>query len=247
MRFIRCLLILFFAQSDVLNAQITRGDTSRPAIALVFTGDEFNDGGAFIASALTKHQVKASFFLTGNFYRNPAFTRTIQQLKNDGHYLGSHSDKHLLYCDWANRDSLLITRDSFFTDLDNAYRELKRWDISKVDARYFLPPFEWYNDTIVEWTRQAGLELINFTPGTRSTADYTYPEMGSRYVASDAILQSILHFEQHSLSGLNGCILLVHIGTDPRRKDKFYYLLPALISRLREKGYQFVRIDHLLD
>ena len=92
-----------------------------------------------------------------------------------------------------------------------------------------------------------GLQLINFTPGTRSTADYTYPDMGERYVDSKAILESIINYEQASPSGLNGFILLVHIGTDPRRKDKFYNHLPDLISQLKDKKYQFVRINELLD
>ena len=45
---------------------------------------------------------------------------------------------------------------------------------------------------------------------------------------------------------MNGFILLIHIGTDPGRTDKFYYLLPELISELKGKGYRFVRIDELL-
>ena len=67
--------------------------------------------------------------------------------------------------------------------------------------------------------------------------------MGSRYVDSRTIYRSIINFEQRSPSGLNGFILLVHIGTDPRRKDKFYYLLPRLVRELKGKGYEWVKID----
>ena len=164
---------------------------------------------------------------------------------SDGHYLGSHSDKHLLYCDWTNSDSLLVTRAEFDNDLINSYKELARFGIKKETAHYFLPPFEWYNDSIVEWTAKQGLQLVNYSPGTRSTADYTYPEMENRYAASRDIFNSIIDFEKSSFSGLNGFILLVHIGTDPRRKDKFYLLLPELLSALMQKGYKFVRIDKL--
>ena len=82
-----------------------------------------------------------------------------------------------------------------------------------------------------------------FSPGTRSNADYTYPEMGPRYVDSRTIYRSIINFEKRSPSGLNGFILLVHIGTDPRRKDKFYYLLPRLVRELKGKGYEWVKIN----
>ena len=219
------------------HGAIIRGDTTKIEIALVFTGDEFGDGSGFIIKFLKDNRIEASFFLTGNFYRNPGFTRIIKQLKENGNYLGSHSDKHLLYCDWTRRDSLLVTREEFTRDLENSYSEIDKFGIKKSDARYFLPPYEWYNDTISAWTRQKGLEIVNFTPGTLSNADYTYPEMGKTYVDSRSVYNSIVKFEEGSVSGLNGFILLVHIGTDPRRRDKFYFLLPELTSRLKRKGF----------
>ena len=230
----------------ILQGGIIRGDTTSKKIALVFTGDEFGDGGNYIAAILHQQNIQGSFFLTGNFYRNPKYKTVIQKLKANGNYLGSHSDKHLLYCDWEKRDSLLVTRQQFEEDLQNSYRELKQWRIDKNKAYYFLPPYEWYNDSIAAWTQQMGLQLINFSPGTRSSADYTYPEMGIKYVSSDTIMKSIIEYEQESTNGLNGFILLVHIGTDPGRTDKFYYHLPALIRALKNHGYQFVKINELL-
>jgi peptidoglycan/xylan/chitin deacetylase (PgdA/CDA1 family) len=167
-------------------------------------------------------------------------------LVSHGHYLGSHSDEHLLYCDWTKRDSLLVSHHEFAADLENSYKELKQLGISRQQARFFLPPYEWFNDSIVFWTHQAGLQLVNFTPGTRSHADYTYPQMGERYLDSKTIFNSILDFERKSATGLNGFILLMHIGTDPRRTDKFYFMLPKLLAELTNRGYRFVRIDELL-
>ncbi|MBE7169296.1 MAG: glycoside hydrolase family 9 protein [Williamsia sp.] len=229
----------------VQGAQI-RGDRTRKELSLVFTGDEFADGGTYVAGVLKREQVPASFFLTGNFYRNKAFSPIIRQLKQDGHYLGSHSDKHLLYCDWQKRDSLLVTQEAFKQDITNSYKELSRWKAGKQKARFFLPPYEWYNDTIASWTTGMGLQLVCYSPGTRSHADYTYPELGKQYASSDSIYQSISRYEQQTADGLNGFILLLHIGTDPRRKDKFYFYLPRLIAALKKKGYKFVRIDQLL-
>lgn len=228
------------------SGAILRGDTTIKNIALVFTGDEFGDGGEIILKALENKKIKASFFLTGNFYRNGKYIPLVKKLKTSGNYLGSHSDKHLLYCDWTKRDSLLVTNPEFLKDLEDSYSELSKLGIPKREARYFLPPYEWYNDSIALWTRRFGLQLVNFTPGTGSNADYTYPEMGKSYVDSKTIFNSILSFEQRSASGLNGFILLAHIGTDPRRTDKFYYLLDDLITELQTGGYEFVRIDELL-
>ncbi len=238
-----------FAQTrtvfDVFGA-IIRGDTTEKKIAIVFTGDQFADGGKIIRATLAKHEVKAGFFLTGNFYSNPQFKTLIKSLKKDRHYLGAHSDKHLLYNDWTRRDSLLVTNEEFVHDLTANYERMARFGATKSEAAFFLPPYEWYNKTVSEWTKELGLQLINFTPGTRSTADYTFPEMGKAYVDSEKIYQSIVTKERTDPNGLNGFILLIHIGTDPRRTDKFYNRLDSLLSQLKLKGYTFVRIDSLL-
>lgn len=237
------------AQSGVIidrYGAVVRGDTAKKNIALVFTGDEFADGGEIICDLLKKNQIKASFFLTGRFYDN--FGALVKDLKKDGHYLGSHSDGHLLYCDWKKRDSLLVTRQQFTEDLKRSYEKMKAFGIHKADAPYFLPPYEWYNKAIADWTSQEDLQLINFTHGTRSNADYTFPDMGKRYVSSETIYQSVLNYEAKDPNGLNGFILLFHIGTDPRRTDKFYSTyLDKLISDLKNKGYDFVGADTLIE
>jgi len=238
---------VFDAHFTCDHGAIIRGDRTQKEIALVFTGDTFADGGAHICRVLLQQQSKASFFFTGNFYRNSDFKTLITGLLADGHYLGAHSDAHLLYCAWENRDSLLVTPEQFTMDLAANYREMEKFGIAKTAARYFLPPYEWYNVTISAWTQAWGLQLVNYTPGTRSPADYTYPEMQARYVPSAKIYQSILSYETSHAEGLNGFILLSHIGTDPRRTDKFYFRLEKLLQTLRDKGYRFKRIDELLE
>jgi endoglucanase len=146
----------------------------------------------------------------------------------------------LLYCDWTKRDSMLVTQKEFTDDLISNYSIMEKFDIKKQDAHFFLPPYEWYNDTIAAWTKRAGLQLINYTPGTKSHADYTKPAM-KNYTGTTEIMNSILQYKN-----LNGFILLLHIGTDPARTDKFYYKLPLLVSELKRRGYSFVRIDQLL-
>lgn len=212
---------------------------------MVFTGDEFADGGDFIVDELEKQKIKTSFFFTGRFYRNKKFKKIIQQLKKNGHYLGAHSDQHLLYCDWSKRDSLFVTKRQFNFDLADNYTAMAQHGIDINKATYFLPPYEWYNDTIAAWTIDLKLQLINFTPGTRSHADYTTPP-DKNYRSSEEIYKSIIDYENTKPSGLNGFILLVHVGTDPKRTDKFYQRLPELIKYLKAKGYQFQRVDKLL-
>jgi endoglucanase len=190
--------------------------------------------------------VKASFFLTGRFYKNPEFTDVIRKLKSANHYLGPHSDQHLLYADWTKRDSLLVTKQNFDRDLLANYNQMKRFGIRSAVAPYFLPPYEWYNDSIASWTEQLGLTLVNYTPGTLSHADYTTPA-DKNYRNTDLIYRSIINYENSHAAGLNGFMLLMHIGTDPARTDKFYYRLPELIRYLQNKDYRLVTVKELLD
>ena len=183
--------------------------------------------------------------MTGRFYRNPAFKEIVQRLRKDGHYLGAHSHEHLLYCDWTNRDSLLVTKEEFLNDLQQNYNEMKKAGIRKENSRFFIPPYEWYNDSISAWASEFGVHLINYTPGTKSTADYTYPDL-KNYRGSDEIYKSVIEHEQKNVSGLNGFILLLHIGTDPKRTDKFYKKLPQLVKYLKAKGYRFHTVNQLL-
>lgn len=220
---------------------LVRGDTAKKQLSIVFTGHEFADGAADVVEALAKAGVKASFFFTGDFYRS--YSNIVERLRYDGHYLGAHSDKHLLYCSWKNRDSLLVTYRAFKKDIRNNYKEMKKLRILKNDARYFMPPYEWYNEKIVRWTAKEDLRLINFSFGTLSHADYTTPDM-KNYRSSQEIFDNILSYEKKK--GLNGFILLLHIGTDPKRTDKLYKRLPDLISYLIKQGYVFMRIDELL-
>jgi len=229
-----------------IQGAIVRGDTSVRELALVFTGDTYADGGMHIARVLEQQGIKGSFFLTGKFYRNPDFKAVLDALMAGGHYMGAHSDQHLLYCDWKKRDSLLVSREEFRMDLENNYKAMQAFGIEKEDASFFLPPYEWYNDSIAAWTSSLGLQLINFSFGTLSHADYTVPGT-SGYRTTQEICSSILDYETAFPSGLNGFILLSHIGTELSRSDKFYHHLDKLISELRSRGYRFLRVDELLE
>jgi peptidoglycan/xylan/chitin deacetylase (PgdA/CDA1 family) len=90
-----------------------------------------------------------------------------------------------------------------------------------------------------------GFTLFNMTPGLRTSADYTTPDM-KNYRSSEEIYSSFLQVENVRSKALNGFIILIHIGTDPRRTDKFYFYLPRMIDDLRSKGYRFTTIPELL-
>jgi len=215
-----------------------RADPARKEIYLVFTAHDLHEGLPFVSRALKQMNVKASFFLTGDFVRNQP--QWVTELQGAGHYLGPHSDRHLLYCDWTNRDSLLVSLEEIRHDLEANIRALIDAGVPGESIRVFMPPYEWYNRQVSELVSGMGIVMVNFSPGTSSNADYTSPHMNN-YVSSDSIMQRIWRHEKQRT--LNGFHLLIHVGTDPSRTDKLYLRLPELIGELREKGYRFRKFE----
>ena len=142
--------------------------------------------------------------------------------------------------------TLAVENDAEFqADLESNLKKIERFGVKRPQIRYFLPPYEHYNQEIVDWAKAMGLTVVNFTPGTRSNADYT-GEADSNFVSSKVIFDSILRKEQQDPNGLNGFFLLVHIGSGPGRADKFPARFGELLDYLAGKGYGFVRVDELL-
>lgn len=224
---------------------IVQADPSQKKICLVFTSHDKADGADHILSTLKHYKVKGSFFFTGKFFESfPAVVKCIQA---DGHYIGSHSYGHLLYAPWQNRDSLIVTKQEFVSDMLKSYQVMAKFGISKERAPYFIPPYEYYNSTISSWARELGLQIVNFTPGSASNEDYTWPGMPmaeEKYRSSKWLYRNMMNWErQHTL---NGHFIMIHLGTDEARTDKFYLWLDKIISTLQKKGYSFVPLEEML-
>ncbi len=250
--FLPCFFMASFVHAQqkknlaLFSGAIVRGDSTNKELALVFTADEYGEGLPQIRKTLKKEKVKAGFFFTGRFYSNKAFGKEIAQLQQEGHYLGPHSNQHLLYCDWNKRDSLLVTRDSFEKDMAENFAAMKANQLPRLHPHYFIPPYEWWNDSIATWSKHQHLILFSFTPGIRTNADYTWPQLGAAYKSSEWIVNGLKELAATSPQQLNGAVVLVHAGTDPRRKDKLYQRLGEIIQYLKRKGFRCKRIDDLL-
>lgn len=217
---------------------IVRKNTDRKVIYLIFSADSSFEGASAVLKTLDAHRIKGSFFLTGNCLRMDWHKGVIKDIIRKGHYVGGHSDKHLLYAPWEHRSQSLVSADSLLADLRQNNKELERWGVSSQQARYYLPPYEWYNSDHVKWIASQGMEVINLTPGPGTAADYTTPDM-KNYKSSQELIDRLLAFEKEHT--LNGSILLFHPGTHPDRTDKLYLRLEEIIRKLKGKGYTFAR------
>jgi endoglucanase len=255
-----CLIVLTFAGINVAAAgppersqptldrgAIVRGPRDQKRLALVFTADLYAEGAATILDALRDRKIRASFFLTGRFLREPSFAEVVKRLREEGHLVGPHSDEHLLYASWDRPPRLLVTRTQFEADLDANLRRLEPFGIARDSVHYFLPPYEHYTEEIAAWTRQGGRILINMTPGTKSNTDYM-TDADPRFVPAAQIVASILSAERTDPDGLNGYLLLMHLGAGPNRtRDHLHAELGKLLDELARRGYRFERVDELLN
>lgn len=224
---------------------ITRGPKDAKVMALVYTGGFYADGGPKILDELKARSLKASFFFTGDFLRRAEFKPIIERIRDEGHYLGAHSDKHLLYASWDSPPALLVTQAQFDEDLTRNLLEIERFSVPREKARFFLPPYEHYTREIADWTTARGMVLINFTPGTSSHLDYLEDGSAS-YLSAPKIVETILTREL-AADGLRGFMLLMHIGVSPgRTQDRLHDYLGALLDELGRRGHRFVRVDELL-
>jgi peptidoglycan/xylan/chitin deacetylase (PgdA/CDA1 family) len=223
---------------------IIRGDVNVKKLALIFTGGDFGDSTAPILDTLKQRKIKAGFFVTGNFIRDDKLRSLLERAITEGHYVGPHSDSHPLYASWDERDKSLVTEEFFNKDLKKNIASLAAIGAIKRDQPvFFIPPYEHYNGDQVRWSRKLDITLFNFTPGSGSNRDYI-KEGAPHFVSSQKLYDDILAYERKDPHGLNGYLLLLHLGSG--RKDPFHRLLGQLCDVLSRRGYTFERVDNLL-
>ena len=220
---------------------IVRVNPDEKVIYLCFTADENFNGAETILKTLKKRRIKGNFFLTGNCMRYAPNQDVIRRIVEEGHYVGGHSDKHVLYCDWGAERPTLMSADSIIADLRANYAELAKFGVPREKAQWFLPPYEHYNAFSVGVLESMGVQVVNYTPGIGTPADYTTPDMKS-YRRAQTLIDGLYQFEKEQ--GLNGALLLIHPGIHPDRpeSERLYNRLDEIIRYLKKKGYRFDRL-----
>ncbi|MBQ0025135.1 MAG: glycoside hydrolase family 9 protein [Bacteroidales bacterium] len=221
---------------------IVRINPDSKKIYLCFTADYNFNGAETILNTLAKNKIKGNFFLTGNCLRSEEQKAVIDRIVAEGHYLGGHSDKHVLYADWGPKRPSLMSADSIICDLKANYEALAKFGITPDKAQWYLPPYEHYNSESVTVLNNMGIKVVNYTPGIGTPADYTTPDM-KNYRDAQTLIDGLYKFEK--AEGLGGALLLIHPGIVSARPDseRLYNRLGEIVKYLKKKGYTFERLD----
>lgn len=217
---------------------VVKYDIDSSFVHLLFSADSAFEGGAFALDVLDERGLKGNFFFTGNFLERPENETIIRRCIDGEHYVGMHSNRHLQLAEWDGARTTRISPDSMLADLDSNLLTLNHFGLLSAPV-YVLPPFEWCNTEHARAYRSAGYTPINITPGIETYRDYTTPDM-KEYRDSQFMLDQLWEYEEEN--GLNGAMIILHLGTEPARTDKLYYHLPEILDSLQARGYSVRRL-----
>jgi polysaccharide deacetylase family sporulation protein PdaB len=169
-------------------------DTNEKKVAITFDaawGSQYTDE---ILSILEKNDVKATFFLVGNWIDK--YQDKVKKISEKGHEIGNHSTTHPHFTQLDNqkiKDEIYMTGD-----------RIK--NITGKPTYLFRPPFGDYNSEVVKSVKDAGYYCIQWNV---DSLDWTNP-------GEDFIYERIMKNTD------NGSIILFHInaGQTPKVLDK---------------------------
>lgn len=199
-------------------------DTEEKKVALSFDAAWGNEDTRTILDILKKHNVKVTFFMTGEWMNK--YPDDVKAILADGHDLGNHSENH--------KQMSKLSAEQCRTELQKAHDRIK--ELTGVEMNLFRPPYGDYNNTLVEVTNEMGYHCVQWDVDSLDWKDY----------GVDSIINTVLN---HKHLG-NGSIILMHNGAKytPEAleavilglKEKGYELVP-ISELIYKENYE---MDH---
>ncbi|NLI90239.1 MAG: polysaccharide deacetylase family protein [Epulopiscium sp.] len=135
-------------------------DTKEKKVALSFDAAWGADDTDSLLSTLEKHDVKATFFLVGDWVRK--YPEQVKKIYQAGHDIGNHSDKH------PHMNSM--SKEQIKADVMEAHKATK--DLLGIDMDLFRPPFGEYNNTVMEALKECGYYIIQWDVDSLDWKEY---------------------------------------------------------------------------
>ena len=193
------------------------GDPSEKVLYLTFDAGYENGCTEKILDTLKKHDVKAVFFLVGNYLEKNA--DLVRRMVDEGHIVGNHTMTH--------PDMSAITDKAAFekelTGMEDLFREVTGKDLPK----YYRPPRGIYSEENLKMAKELGYQTVfwslaykDWENDNQPTADYAMGKLIPR---------------TH-----NGAVILLHSTSKTNAE-----VLDQLLTQWKKDGYRFETIDKL--
>lgn len=196
---------------------VCRGEVSRRCVALTFDDGPDPRSTPALLDLLRDERVPSAFFCIGrNVSAHPELTARIVR---EGHLLANHTYSHSNVTNFFGVEKLVEE----MTRTQSAIR-----DAAGVAPAFFRPPMGLSNPRVFKAATAVGLKIIGWT---------------SR--GFDTQCSSPQRIVRRILRGVKpGAIILLHDGKIPA--DRLLATVKLLLAKLRERGYECVRLDSIL-
>lgn len=193
------------------------GDTNDKVLYLTFDAGYENGHTEAILDTLQKHDVKAAFFLVGNYLQKNA--DLVRRMVEEGHIVGNHTTSHP---DMSAISNLAGFREEL-EGLEGLFKEVTGKELPK----YYRPPRGVYSEANLRMAKELGYKTVFWSLAYADWDNDNQP-------AEDAALERLLS-RTH-----NGAVILLHSTSKTNA-----LILDRLLTKWKEMGYRFETIDKL--
>ena len=195
------------------------GDTAQKVLYLTFDAGYENGCTEKILDTLKKHNVKAAFFLVGNYIEKNA--DLVRRMVNEGHMVANHTMHH-------PDMSKIADKESFSEELCKL-EELFRQTTGKEMPKYYRPPQGTYSEANLKMAQELGYKTVFWS---LAYVDWNNDAQPTKEAAFSKLLP-----RTH-----NGAVILLHSTSQTNAQ-----ILDELLTRWETAGYTFSTIDNLFD
>jgi peptidoglycan-N-acetylglucosamine deacetylase len=205
-------------QLQLFGNFICRGAKNKKQVALTFDDGPDRDSTPQLLELLRHEKIPAAFFCVGR--RVEENSALASQIAREGHLLENHSYAHSNFTNFFSADRL---RD-----------ELRRTQAmieksSGIAPKFFRPPMGLSNPRVFNAAHDLNLKVIGWSVRSFDTI-LSEPE--------NIVSGIVKHLEP-------GAIILLHDGNIPA--ERLVLTVKLLLAKLRERGYEVVRLDKMLE
>ena len=193
------------------------GDTSRKVLYLTFDAGYENGCTEKILDTLEKHNVKAAFFLVGNYIEKNA--DLVRRMVEAGHIVGNHTMHH--------PDMSKISQQEAFQKELQQLEDLFRDTTGKELPKFYRPPQGCYSESNLKMAKELGYKTVFWS---LAYVDWNNDSQPTREQALHKLLP-----RTH-----NGAVVLLHSTSRTNAE-----ILDELLTKWKEMGYTFETIDKL--
>ena len=193
------------------------GNTTEKVLYLTFDAGYENGCTEEILDILKKHDVKAAFFLVGNYIEKNA--DLVRRMVQEGHIVGNHTMHHPDMSKISDPDSF----SKELKDLEDLFRETTGKELPK----FYRPPQGTYSEKNLKMASDLGyktvfwsLAYVDWNNDDQPTEEYAFSKLLPR---------------TH-----NGAVVLLHSTSKTNAK-----ILDRLLTQWKEDGYRFETIEKI--